>query len=156
MKNLESLSKQLNYFKNLNIAQQAKNYENTLKNDTTAILIKSDKDEFTNRIEVLINKIYELYELTSPSYKKNNYQKILSSNVYSEINNLEDVNLHIEVLGEFCSMLKSKTGYKYTTLLPPYDSLIFYDEGNYLLRDYSSEAEGNYILRDYSSEAEEP
>jgi hypothetical protein len=43
-------------------------------------------------------------------------------------------------------MLKSKLRERYTTYLPPYDSLIFYDE-------YDEE---DYILEDDSSEAKEP
>jgi hypothetical protein len=38
MKNIENLSKEIKYFKNLNIAQQAKNYENSIKNEMLSIV----------------------------------------------------------------------------------------------------------------------
>lgn len=50
MKNIENLSKEIKYFKNLNIAQQAKNYENSIKNEMLSI-VNNEANSIKNGIK---------------------------------------------------------------------------------------------------------
>jgi len=68
MKNLESLSKQLNYFKNLNIAQQAKNYENTLKNEMLSI-VNNEANSIKNGVKNGITNGITNINLSIPTIK---------------------------------------------------------------------------------------